>query len=419
MKRLVILVTLLLVSCPLFAQDPDIFGTPSLSSPKDLVGQIVVPLEYKGASWTDSFLNVPEDTIWKKKVPKPKPGKHYTIKTDYDGPFVGQKFKVLEVDDNIRNERKSILFESLADGRVFRFESLILSHLEVLDLPEVSSKLTKQFRGEVFYAPASKYSASYLDDLKPVVIDSLSYQCRLGSSKRFVTVVNAHYEDGSDFICDSSDKGYNSIISEAEYKERVHDKEIRKLNAGKYSLFLAKVNRSSNLKGAKGTISELGGVQSVYEDSFIKIAFVFSPVQFEFVLNNKTDNSMKLNWDEALFINEKNESQRVVHKGIRYMDASKPQAPTIVARGSKIEELLIPADNIHYSSYAGEWVRDNILPNSSTLGRFDPDDKMILIIPIESNGKVYEYTFTFGLEFSYLYPEFREQYLNSHPEIRE
>lgn len=413
MKRLFLLLAFLFVSLSFLWADNDIFGVPKISSANELVGYIVIPQKGLSGGY-DVIKKQYPDTIWRKRVSNPKEGRHYTLDYEYRQPIVGNRFKVIQVDDDIRKGHPGFVLESVSDGTLIKCEALTLSSFDKFELVEISEQLTASNKGKTFYTVASNYK---LSDYKPIIIERLQvFFSFLYSGKDPIIKVNARYDSGEEYSFSNEFTKSIPIISESEYQTLVEQNHIRLLTSGRYSLYLSDVAKPQGTKHAKGNITNLEGNRFKYEDSFLAFDVQVTDKQFEFILTNKTSNSFKINWDEALFVDENNMSQRVIHKGVRLIDRSQPQAPSIVSGGTNCEELLIPADNIEYSSYSKEWYKKNLIPANSTKGRFQEDARVQIILPIETGGKKYEYTFLFGFLFEYSHPDYREEYFRTHPE---
>lgn len=205
-------------------------------------------------------------------------------------------------------------------------------------------------------------------------------------------------------------KGKN-VLSEAEYKTRLSEYNDRRANAGSYLFVLTQVTTSKNMSIKGPSIFKYSDNKYRYEDNLIKLVIEKTYTMFEFTLENKTTESFKINWDDVVFVDANNTSRRIIHKGIKYIDASKPQAPTIIAAGTILDDLLVPVENVKYSSYSGDWYTDDIIPRNSRAGAYPNGTTMKIVLPIEHSGKIYEYTLVFNVVWEYTDPSFREQYL--------
>ena len=98
-----------------------------------------------------------------------------------------------------------------------------------------------------------------------------------------------------------------------------------------------------------------------YEDAFVKIKFGFkSPEDLRFLtqiaiaLENKTTAPLKIDWDSSVFIDPAGTSNRIIHSGIKLIDRSNTQqTPTLVASRSKVEDLMVPTDNVYWQDGSG------------------------------------------------------------------
>lgn len=147
-----------------------------------------------------------------------------------------------------------------------------------------------------------------------------------------------------------------------------------------------------------------------FEDKIIDITWIPKHKYFEFTLKNKTSNTIKVLWDDVVIIDNYNNSQGAIHKGIKYNEKSQSQTPTKVIRQSKISEIIVPKDNIEY--YKG-WKIKDILRDSinypESIGTFNTSVKenvkehtklfvnstIQIMLPIQLKNKTIEYIFVF------------------------
>lgn len=84
-----------------------------------------------------------------------------------------------------------------------------------------------------------------------------------------------------------------------------------------------------------------------YSDSIIDIAFVLNRWGILFDIQNKTNHSIKINWDDIVFVGRNYYAGRVIHKGIPLGSTKDPQVPTSILRNTKYSDYLIPEKSIH------------------------------------------------------------------------
>ncbi len=136
---------------------------------------------------------------------------------------------------------------------------------------------------------------------------------------------------------------------------------------------------------------------TAYSDEDIDINFVVDDKSINFDLKNKTQNGIKLNYDEMSYLSPGGASLRVVSSNIRFTDRFAPQAPVVVPPGLSISETIIPAQNIffraHDTAYYG-WDVVPLFPNEpkTYLGK-----EFGLYMPIEIRGVKKEFIFKFKI----------------------
>lgn len=180
---------------------------------------------------------------------------------------------------------------------------------------------------------------------------------------------------------------------------------------GIYKVGLQEVERPENVKERYGeskivNFEEEGQTKYRYEDDMIEIVWVAVSTQFSFSLKNKTDHSIKIIWDEAVYVDENGSSGRVMHAGVKYTDRNASQPPTVIVKNAKIDDLVCPTDNVYYvSGQYGGWHTKPLFPNSATtqedlnkLTQASVGKVVQILLPLQIEETVNEYIFTFKVE---------------------
>lgn len=180
---------------------------------------------------------------------------------------------------------------------------------------------------------------------------------------------------------------------------------------GYYEIGLQEVERPEDAKERYGeskiiNLEEEGETKYVYEDDLIKISWLPLPTQFAFSLENKSDNSIKIIWDEAVYVDQNGSSGRVMHSGVKYVDRSSPQPPTVVVKKAKVDDMVVPTDNIYYiSGQYGGWQTRPLFPNRAntqaeliSLTQKNIGKTVKILLPLEIQDTVNEYIFSFKVE---------------------
>ena len=138
-----------------------------------------------------------------------------------------------------------------------------------------------------------------------------------------------------------------------------------------------------------------GSSNTVFEDKSVRIFFDLSARRIRLKVHNKTRQNLELKWDEAGFVDVGHLSHKVVHSGVNYMDKDKPQAPTVVAPGTTIEDTIVPKDYINEIS--GKWTQRPLFPTAPEAKAYKGRTFSVLL-PLSINSKVKTYQFAFKIQ---------------------
>lgn len=141
-----------------------------------------------------------------------------------------------------------------------------------------------------------------------------------------------------------------------------------------------------------------------FEDDYINISWVVLSETFNFELENKTNRTIKIIWDESIYVDPFNSSQRIMHAGVKYSERNAPQSPSIVIRTGKISDLILPTDNVNYGSTLG-WYETSLFPDFGFEGKqalIDETEDFVgknvkILMSIEIENIIQEYIFTFDI----------------------
>lgn len=156
-------------------------------------------------------------------------------------------------------------------------------------------------------------------------------------------------------------------------------------------------NQFSGIK--KINVQNEQGTKYSYEDDHIQIEWNVSRYSFPFELKNKSSHSIKMIWDDAVYVDIFGKSNRLVHTGIKYDNKDLEQPNSVVPRNSSLSDALTPADNIFFM---GQWLTHPLI--NDFLCEEQAEDlnikgkKVIIILPIQIKDITNEYAFTFKLK---------------------
>jgi hypothetical protein len=84
----------------------------------------------------------------------------------------------------------------------------------------------------------------------------------------------------------------------------------------------------------------------VFEDEFIRAVVVPTGSFTLMVIENKTNNTIRIDWNQGAFVGPNGSSQTLVHGEMRRIDIGRDVSPTVIAGGSSVEKLVTGADEI-------------------------------------------------------------------------
>ena len=138
--------------------------------------------------------------------------------------------------------------------------------------------------------------------------------------------------------------------------------------------------------------------QLIYDDPFIQMAFVVTKRQIGFVLKNKTDNPITIDWNQVSYIDIAGSSHKVMHEGVKYITRSEPQSPSLVPPTANLKDIVFPIDYVSYSSsrYSSGWREEALFPEGPAAGKYK-DASFSIFMPLLINGAQKNYLFSFKI----------------------
>ena len=175
---------------------------------------------------------------------------------------------------------------------------------------------------------------------------------------------------------------------------------------GHYVSVLTKVEKPSNpaIRYGKTTTAkdkDKNITKYSYIDNVIDILIFGGSKQFDFILKNVSNNSIKVIWNEAVFVGFDGTSSKIMHVGTKYSQREADQPATTIIKGAKIEDLAAPNCNVRYSDVLKEWVTESMYPTTPATS----PGQLRLMLPIQIKEVVNEYIFVFDVNYVYDHPE--------------
>jgi uncharacterized protein (TIGR02145 family) len=147
-----------------------------------------------------------------------------------------------------------------------------------------------------------------------------------------------------------------------------------------------------------------------FVDSLIDISFTINKKEISFSLRNLSSNTLKINWDETLYISEGN-TGKVMHGGIKYIDRNMFQPPSVIPKGTVHNDVIVPTDNVYWRdgmygrtvSIAGKWEERELFPHFVSVSEQENiisklmGSEFTIYMPIQVKGITQEYNFNFKI----------------------
>jgi hypothetical protein len=196
----------------------------------------------------------------------------------------------------------------------------------------------------------------------------------------------------------------------------------KQLYAASYNVSLAQVARTPSAKdhyGATTAITAGDSSRFEVEDGLIAAQVKVLRTAVHISVRNKTDQSIKLIWDEASFIDLDETLSRVMHVGTKYTDRNTSQPPTLIPAHQRLNDDVFPTNRVWFRqatahltagyqngallvpayTVAQQGAPVSAAPDSFTTAvRSRVGRRFALVLPFEAEGVKHEYTFWFKVD---------------------
>lgn len=266
------------------------------------------------------------------------------------------------------------------------------------EYPKVSLLLKDNKTGKTYYAnPDMDFN------LIGKEYTNSKYKCKYNVISVFTKKGSAYpYEEELHYVVKNSIDGTTKEVSAkiASYFAFYGD------NSGHFVATLTKVEKPSNSAiryGNTTTVTDKDITKFSYIDNFIDILIFANNSQFSFILKNVSDNTIKVVWNEAVFVDVDGSTSKVMHSGTKYSQREGDQPASTIIKGAKLEDVAAPTDKVYYSDVLKEWTSKSLYSNAkqNTEGQ-----TIKLMLPIQVKDVVNEYIFDFELKYIYEHPEY-------------
>lgn len=394
-----------------------VFGSKAYAYFNTLIGDTII---FNGNNLRDDFFS--NDTIWVKRGAKnPIEGKHYKVTRHY---------KSIDGDNYSPNEyiynRPWIIMSAKEESMNTSFESdkseiLVIKDVQSGDIVNWRYRNGYNFSKNVNIKNISR-SRIYTNSLQGIKL----YE-QIGTSFNEIHIDNSLLtietrDNGNSLhftttVLLSNNEMYNipftirdNMISKTLFTEDIKNQRLDSLrNSGHFYLILSKVEKPKNSKilyGKVTTISDNSVTEYSYSDNILSIVMADKVDRIAFNLENKSGNSLKIEWDEASFIGLDNKASRIFHSGVKYSDIGLSMPATVIPNGTILEDVILPTN---LTSYSGGWNSSSLIPRRGIYDESKIGRNVKVLLPISVKGVINEYTFIFKVEWAWNNPELRNK----------
>jgi len=174
-----------------------------------------------------------------------------------------------------------------------------------------------------------------------------------------------------------------------------------------YSTGIESVERPTDAEERYGeyTVTEQDtteGTKYIYQDDLVRAGWVYSSGSMLLTLENKSEHSIQIRLEQGAFVMPGGDSERIILGDMSYADRNQEVRPITVPSGASTSSVLIPEGSVDFNEY-GATVNNMFEPERLTpSGSGSPEDvesnvgrTFSVLLPIDIQGTVNEYTFTF------------------------
>ena len=174
---------------------------------------------------------------------------------------------------------------------------------------------------------------------------------------------------------------------------------------GKFYATLKRVEKPSNASvryGKTTSFTDKDITKYSYVDNFIDILIFANDTQFAFEIKNVSSNTIKIIWNEAVFVDVDGSTSKVMHTGVKYSERESDQPASTIIKNAKLEDIAAPTSNVYYNDSSKKWETYSLYKNANQNKK---GQTIRLMLPIQVKDVINEYIFEFELSYNYIYPE--------------
>ena len=142
---------------------------------------------------------------------------------------------------------------------------------------------------------------------------------------------------------------------------------------------------------------------SKFEDDMISIEWTYDQTNMVFKLTNKSNTeNLKIIWNDVTFVSVDNESKKIIHGGVKYVEKNNFCTPSVIVYNSIINDMILPTNNIVLSKTT--WKELPIFPKDLiAIGDLEKyistykNKQFKILMPLQMGDIIHEYLFIFTI----------------------
>jgi hypothetical protein len=169
-----------------------------------------------------------------------------------------------------------------------------------------------------------------------------------------------------------------------------------------YEASLSEVRRPADAEQRYGA-KEVTETDSSYtfEDEFVKSIWVPADGVFYVDIENKTENSIQIDWNQAAYVGPNGNSQRLIHGEVRRYQANQSLPPTVIPAGGSVSKSIGSMEafsgELFPVSYSTSTTDTSGVANFRQRVDAYEEREVQVLLPLKIEEEVNEYTFTFDV----------------------
>lgn len=227
-----------------------------------------------------------------------------------------------------------------------------------------------------------------------------------------ITIEFVLYDENNNIIKDKNNEPFTITIFDVFKGENKFDKNIYGDNISEARKFELKFIKGRVLEDLAyydfSLIKPKISKELKFENDKIKVFFDISNKEISFILSNKTESPIEIDWNKVSYVDFDKTSKKIIHKNTKFSEKEKSQIETVVPPLSNLEDLIMPSENVYYRN--NNWVTNTILSDRLTKEALKLKNKTFSIfMPIKINDKIENYFFTFKVQNVSSYDKFKNK----------